>query len=161
MVLKENLVTLDLREPPDLRERREREDPLVSWEPTALLVSVEREALPEAAVCLVLMDEVDLLACLEPVDPLEPPAPEDPQETQVVLESPVLLVSGDSLEALAALDLQGRRDLQGPLEWMAALALLDPPALVASLETLASLDPKGLVVSLVNLETKEPPAPLV
>lgn len=152
---------LDLREPPELKERREREGPPVSWEPLAPLVYVEREVLPVVVVCLVLMEEVDPSVCLGPVDPLEPLAPVDPQEMQVVLESLVPLVSGDSQEALAALDLPGRRGLQGLLDKMAALALLDQLAPVANPETSASLDPKDLVVSLVNLETREQLAPLV
>lgn len=68
------------------------------------------------AVCLVLMEEVDLLVCPEPVDPLEPLAPVDPQETQVALESLVPLVSGDSQVAPAAPDPLERRDLRVLLE---------------------------------------------
>lgn len=110
LVPKESLEMLALREPLELKERREREGPLVSLEPLAPLVFVEREALPGAAVCLALMEEPDLLACLELVDPPEPLVPVDPQEMQDALESLVPLVSEDSQEAPAALDLQERRD---------------------------------------------------
>lgn len=85
-------------------------------EPLALLVCVELEAPPAVAVCLVLMEELDLLACPEPVDPLEQLAPVDPLETQVALESLVPLVLGDSQAAPAALDPPERRDLQVLLE---------------------------------------------
>lgn len=157
---KESLVTLDLREPLDLRVRRAREDLLVSLVDLAPLETVELEVLLEAVVCLVLREELVPLVCLVPVAPLAQVDLVDPLEMLAVLVSLVLLVSGVSQEALEALDPQERRDLLVLLDKMAALAHPAQLDLEASPETLASQDPKDLLVTLASLEIREPLAPL-
>lgn len=160
VVPKESLVTLDLREPPDLRVRRAREDLLASLVPLAPLATVELEVLLEAVVCLVLREELAPLECLVPVVPLAQLDLVDPLEMLAVLVSLVPLVSGVSQEAPEALDPQERRDLLVLLDKTVAPVLPAQLDLEASPETLASQDPRDLVVSLASLETREPLAPL-
>lgn len=160
LVPKESLVTLDLREPPDLRVRRAREDPLVRSAPMDLLATVELEVLLAAVVCLALKEELAQLVCLVLVVPVVQLDLVEPLEMLAVLVSLAQLVSGVSQEALEALDPQERRDLLVLLDKMAALDLpaqLDPEA---SLETLASLDLRDPLVRLASPETREPLAPL-
>lgn len=157
---RESLVTLDLREPPDLRVRRAREDPMVSSEQLDLLETVELEAPLVAVVCPVAREEPAQLACLVPVVLLVMLDLVDPLEMLAAPESLAQLVSGVSQEALEALDPQERRDLLAPLDKMAALDLPAQPDLEASPETLVSPDPKDLVVRLASPETREPLAPL-
>lgn len=87
LVSRESPDTVDLREPPDLRVRRAREDPLASPVPPAPLDSVELEVLAEAVVCLDPREELAQLVCPEPVVPLVPVALVDPPEMPVVLVS--------------------------------------------------------------------------
>lgn len=159
-VPRESLVTLDLREPPDLRVRRAREDPLVSSAPLALLVPVEQEVPLAAVVCLVLREELAPLVCLVLVVLLAQLDLVDPLEMLAVPVSLAQLVSGVSPEALEALDPQERRDLLAPLDKMAVVDLPVLLDLEASPETLVSLDPKDLLVTLASPEIREPLAPL-
>lgn len=161
MAPRENLVTQDLREPPDLRVRRAREDPLVSLVPLDQLVPVEPEAPPVAVVCQEVREEPDLWVCPALVVLLDLLDLVDPLEMLVVLASLDPLVSGVSQEALEALDHQERRDLLVLLDKMVALDLPAQPDPEASPETLASLDLRDLVVRLASPETKEPLVPLV
>lgn len=159
-VPKESLATLDLREPPDLRVRKAREDPLVSLVPLALLVPVELEALLAAVACLVLREELAPLVCLVPVVQLVQLDLVDPLEMLVVLVRLAQLVSGVSQEALETLDPQERRDLLVLLDKMAAPDLPAQQDLEASLETLVFPDPKDRLGSLASLVRREPLAPL-
>lgn len=108
---KENPVTLVLRDLPELKVRRVREDPLVRLALMGLLETVGLEVLPEVVACLVRMEEVARLVCLVPVVPLVLLDLVDPLEMLVVLASLALPVSEVSQEALEAPDHQERRDL--------------------------------------------------
>lgn len=157
---KESLVTLDLREAPDLRVRRARKDPMVSSVPVDLLEAVEREEALAAVVCLVATEELAPLACLVPVAPLVVVDLVDPPEMLAAPVSLAQLVSGVCQEALEAPDPQARRELLAQLDKMAALDLPAHLGLEASPETLVSLDPKDLLVQLASPAIRDPLAPL-
>lgn len=157
---KESLVTLDLREPPDLRVRRAREDPMVSSVPLDLLETVALEEALAPVVCLVVREELAQLACLVPVVPLVILDLVDPLEMLAAPVSLAQLVSGVCQEALEAPDPQERRELLAPLDKMAALDLPAQLGLEASPETLVSLDPKDLLVRVASPEIRDPLAPL-
>jgi len=78
---------LDLRDPLDPRERREREDPPARSALVVLLETVALAVLLAAVVCLALREEPDLLACLVLVEPLVLLDPVDPLEMLVALAS--------------------------------------------------------------------------
>lgn len=157
---KESLVTLDLREAPDLRVRRARKDPLVNSVLLDLLEAVELEALLAAVVWEVVREEPAPLACPVPVvllvmvDPVEPPE---------MLAAPVRLaqlVSEVSQEAPEAPDPQERKDLLVPLDKMAVLDLTALPDPEDSLETSVSPDPKDFLEMVESPEIRDLMAPL-
>lgn len=86
-VPRESLATLDLREPPDLRVRRAREDPPVRRALPDLLEAVELEELLAPVECPGPREDLAQLACPALVVPLVHPELVEAPEMLAVLES--------------------------------------------------------------------------